>query len=214
MVMMQHADLIAIPLLAILVTRFSADSVSHFRGGHQVALVCCVDEHLADESAALACGLRACGKGCDRLNAIAVRDHALLAIEPLVAPHVDNIFADEILEHPFRHMRLEGPHGAARIVHRRRALPHVAERVSRLPSPCLFLLVVFPDAVIKFPREPADHRLVAGVGKSQPAARQAAQMNVGRYEHHRLPHPFGLNGGDYSRRRAAIHDYIELFFGR
>ena len=68
---------------------------------------------------------------------------------------------------------------------------------------------MLPDAVIELAREAADDRLVAGIGEAQAAARQTAEVPVGRDDDDGLAHARGLNGGRDGGRGAAVdHDVV------
>ena len=77
-----------------------------------------------------------------------------------------------------------------------------------LPCPGVRRLVVLPDAVIKLARQPADHRLVAGVGPAQSAAGQTAQVLVRADHDHRLAHLLGLHGRGHAGGCSAVDDDV------
>jgi hypothetical protein len=87
-------------------------------------------------------------------------------------------------------------------------LPFVAVFLAALPLPRGRTLILLPDAVIEFPREAADHRLVAGIGESEAAAGQPAQVFVGPDDHDRLTHSLRLDRGNHTGRRAAVDHQV------
>ena len=130
------------------------------------------------------------------------------AIQPLVAMDRNLVLVDEILEDLLRHVRLEDPHRPLLAVNGGRALPFVAVLLRASARSRQPVVVVFPDAMVELPRQPADHRLVAGVRETQAAARQAAEMSVRADEDDGLAHALGLNGRDDARRCAAVNDEL------
>jgi hypothetical protein len=195
----EHAKLHAVVLLAVDRVGLAAHVVIDAGGRHEVALVGGVDEHPP--------GIRAARERRDRLNSWASLADARLTIEPLVADDLDAVLGDELLEDPFGDVRLEDPHRAGRAVDGGRALAAIAEGRPFLPSPGLGPLVVPPDTVVELAGQAADNVLVAGVSHAEAAARQPAQVPVGRDDDHRPPHPRGLHRrGDPAARSAIDHD--------
>ena len=129
-------------------------------------------------------------------------------IQPFIAMHGNPVLAHEIFEDLLRHVRLEDPHRPLLAVDGGRALALVAVFLAALPLPRLRALILLPDAVIELARQAADHRLVAGVGESQPAAGQPAQVRVGPDDHHRLSHPMRLNGGNHAGGGTAVDHQV------
>ena len=68
--------------------------------------------------------------------------------------------------------------------------------------------VVLPDPMIELAGQTADHRLVAGVGETESAARQAAQMRVRADDDDRLAHATRLHRGHHAGRSRAIDDQV------
>jgi hypothetical protein len=64
--------------------------------------------------------------------------------------------------------------------------------------------------MIKITRQAADDRLVARVGKAQPAAAQTAEMLVRRNDDDRLAHLLHLHGGGDGGAGAAVDDDVVL----
>ena len=56
--------------------------------------------------------------------------------------------------------------------------------------------------------QPADDRLVARIGKAQPAAGQATQVPVRADEHDRAAHLLHLHRRDHAGRGAAVDDHV------
>src|SRR5262245_5869462 len=162
MTVVQHAGLHAVPFLAVNARRFPAYVIIDAGGGHQVALVSGVDEHLPRVAFA--------AERHDRSDAGAVFFHAVLAVEPLVAVNNDLMLLDQILEDLFGDVRLENPHRALLAVNRRRALPLIAIFLALLPRPGRGLVIMFPDAVVELARQPANDGFVASVREAQTAA--------------------------------------------
>ena len=204
--MVQDSGLDAVPLLAVGRLRLAADLVLDACGSHQVALVGGVDEHPPAIPFAAEHG--------HRRDTTARSGHALRAVEPLVAIDADLILLDEILEHFFRHVRLENPHRPLGAVDRRRSLALVAVLFALLPGPRARLLVVLPDPVVELARQPADDGLVAGVCEPEASARQAAEMPVRTDDDDALSQTAGLDGGDHAGGGSAVNDEIELRRGR
>ena len=122
----------------------------------------------------------------------------------------DIAFANEVFEDLLRDVRFENPHRPLRPVDRRGSLPLVAVRFARLPFPGVVAVVVLPDAMIKLPREAPDHALVSGVGPTESACGETAQMRLGADNDDRFAQPLRLNRCDNARGRATVDDNVGL----
>ena len=69
---------------------------------------------------------------------------------------------------------------------------------------------MFPDTVIKFSRQTADHRLVAGISEAQSPTRKPPQMRLWTNNDDGLSHSFGLHGRDHPRTRSTVDDDVEI----
>lgn len=138
MAVVEDAGLHAVIFLAILGAGFAADVISDAGGGHEVALVGGVDEHLP--------GVGLAAEGGDRSDAGCGFFHAGGAVEPFVADDGDLILADEVLENLLGSGGLEDPRGAVFAVDGGRALALVAVFGFLLPAPRIGAVVVLPDA--------------------------------------------------------------------
>src|SRR5690606_15716576 len=107
-------------------------------------------------------------------------------------------------------MRLKDPHRPALAIDGRCALSFVAIFLPLLPLPSRVLLVVKIQTMVKLPRQAADHRLVARIGKAQSTGRQPAEMSIWRYYHNCLPHALGLNGSGNTSGSSSIDDDVRL----
>jgi hypothetical protein len=139
--------------------------VAHPGRGQQVALVARVDVHPGAEDLAV---LRA-QRG----------DPAVLDVhfgQPVFPVHVDR--RHPLVEHPLRHVRLEG------------------ER--------LRLAVVRARSPVELPGQPADRVDPTGVGGAEAGRGQPAEMPAEHHEHHRPAGPGGPHRGDDPGRRPAV----------
>ena len=196
----QHARLHAVPLLVVGTSRLASHVVLDAGRGHEIALVGRVDEHPSR--------VRPSAQHPDGRDAAAVLGDAMRSIQPFIAMNGNLVLAHERFEDLLRHVRLEDPHRPLLAVDGGCALALVAVFLAALPLPRVRTLILLPDAVIELARQAADHRLVAGVGESQPAAGQPAQVCVGPDDHHRLAHPLRLNGGNHAGGGAAVDHQV------
>ena len=214
----EDAHLIAVPFLAIDGVRLAAHVIPHTRGGHEVAFVGRIDEHLAREPSARNVWTGERGDRFDPGARGAVgRRHELdapLAVEPRLADDLDPVLSEPVLEDPLGHVRLEEPHRIVDRVGFLHTLPENPKRVARLPLPGLGPLVVLPDATIKLPREPPDRAALATVGVAEAAAREPAETLVGRDDHDIGPEHRGPERGDHRAARATVDDDVERLVGR
>ena len=197
----EHSHLHAVVLLAVGGVGLAAHGVLDAGRRHQVAFVGRVEKHSAPVCVS--------GERGDRLDPAIPLGHAPLPLEPLVADHRDPVLPDKIVESLLGHVGLEHPHRAGRAVDRRRALAPVAIVIAGLPLPGFRPLVVLPDVVIELAGQSADHGLIAGVGHAQAAAREPAQMPIGRNNDDRFPHPGRLHGRrDRGACAAVDHEVV------
>ena len=196
----QHARLHGVPLLAIRTLRLASYMVVNAGRRHEIALVRRVDEHPSR--------VRPSAQHPDRRNAAADLRDAFRSIQPFVTMNGNPVFAHELFEYLLGDVRLEDPHRPVLAVDGGRALSLVSVFLASLPLPRFRTLILLPDAVIELTREAADHRFVPGVGESEPAARQPAQVLVGPDDHNRLSHPVRLNGGNHASGRAAVDHQV------
>src|SRR5690606_31221222 len=169
---MQHAGLYPGPFLTVVAAAFAADVVAHAGGGHEIALVGGVDEHLA--------AIGAAAEGPDRHDPAVLAGDAPFAVEPLVTVHLDFIVANEVFEDLLGDVGLEVPHRLVDVVHRGLGARAGAILLGLLPRPGRGLVVVLPDPVIEFLGQATDDGLVAAVGPAESAGREAAEVLVGR----------------------------------
>ena len=139
----------------------------------------------------------------------ALRD-PLRPIEPLIAVDRDAVFPHQVLENLLGDVRLEDPHGAFGAIDRRCPLALVAVLFAGLPRPGARLVVVLPDAMVELAGQAPNHRLVARVREAEAAAREAAEMAIGRHDDDRLAHQPRLHRGGDGRGRPPVDDQIVL----
>lgn len=179
--MMQDTDLHAVPFFAVLGRRFTTDAVIDAGRGHQITFVGRVDKDLSP--------IRFAVGHLDRFDLRSRFDDAPLAIEPAVPVNGDLVFRDILLEDLFRDMGFEDPLRPLALVDRRGPLTAIAVGLASLLPPRGVIGVMFPNAVIKIPRQPADDTLVAGIGEAQPAAAEASEVFFGADDRDPFPEP-------------------------
>ena len=151
----EDADLVAVPFLAVDGIRLTADVVADARGGEEVAFVGRVNEHLPGELLT--------GEHRDLGDPSVGQTYALGAVEPFVAEDGQAEFLHVIFEDLLGHARFEDPHRAFVLVHGHGALAFVAEGFRSLPCPGRVLLIFAPDSVVEVAGETTDHGLITRV---------------------------------------------------
>jgi hypothetical protein len=194
------AGLDAVERLAVDTVRLAAHVVFHSCFREQISLIARINEHAAFEGAA--------AFHDDPENPRPFLHDAPGEIKPLALD--DRHFVADFAQHRVVNVggdvRLEGPHRfLVGIVHR-------AAPIDVLPAvlviPRFRLLVVLPDAAVKFPRDSADGALVANVGGPETARREPAEK-LRRLNQHRGPaHPRRLDHGGNAAGGPAIDDEI------
>ena len=200
MAVVEDADLVAVPFLAVGGIGFAADMVADTGRGQEVALVGRVDEHLPLEGFS--------GQHRDLGDTSLDDAYALGAIEPFVAQDAQVEFLNIVLEDLLGHARFKDPHRPLVLVHGHRALALVAELLGLLPLPGGGLLIFHPDAVIEVAGQTADDGFIACIGVAQSAAAEAAEMDIGSDNHHGLPQLLGLDRGNHAGGGAAVDDDV------
>ena len=200
MAVVEDADLVAVPFLAVGGIGFAADMVADTGRGQEVALVGRVDEHLPLEGFS--------GQHRDLGDTSLDDAYALGAIEPFVAQDAQVEFLHIVFEDLLGHARFKDPHRPLVLVHGHRALALVAERLGLLPLPRLRLLVFHPDTVVEVAGQAADDGFIARVRVAQAAAAEAAEVDIGSDDHHGLTQLLSLDRGDHAGGGAAIDDDV------
>lgn len=196
----QHSDLNAVPLLVVHLACLATNVVVYAGCRHEVALVCSVDKHQAFVGFAR--------QRTDRCNAAVAQRDAVVTIQPLVAIDANIGVGKHLLENDLGDVGLKDPLGPTAGVDRRGALAAVAERFVGLPTPCVGLLVVLPNAVVELAGQATDDRLVAGIGPAQPGRRETTKVNLRAYERHAPAEPRRLHRRNHTGRRSAIDDHL------
>ena len=195
------ADLNPVQRFAVLGVRFAPGREGNARRGHKVAFVSRVDKDFTDE--------RFPGKRRNRADRRALFDDAFFAVKAFVFEDGNLIFGDEIFEHLLGDVGFEDPHRFGFVVDTASALARDAVLTRHfLERPSVVVLVVEPKSVVEFARQPADDGSVAGVGGAESAAREAAEVFVGRDDDDRFAHFLRLDGGRDRRAGSAVNDDV------
>ncbi len=177
--------------------RFTANKERHPRRRHEIAFVGGIDEHLARE--------RAARLHRDRMNAATGLHHAMLPVESLVHHRLNVRLGQHLTVNLHGNVRLERPH---RLVIVAAARVMCLKLPPSLACPCRVIPVILPNAMIELPRQPADGRLVADIGRPEPARRQSAKMTGWLNQNNAFTHPMSLHSRDNTRRSTAIHNNV------
>jgi hypothetical protein len=188
MTVMEDTGLNAVPFFAVSGAGFATDMIIDTGGGHEIAFVSGVDKHAADVFFPAMHG--------DGTNATGFLDNAFGAIEPLIAIDGNLMFGDQLFEDLFGDVGFENPHGALGAIDGGSPLAFVAVFFWFLPAPGFGLLIMRPDAMVKFAGETADDGLIASIGKAEATTGKAAKMFVGGEDDHGFAHFSRLDCGD------------------
>ena len=179
---------------------FAAVSCLDSRRGDQVAFVGGIDEHLSRVGFSVQC--------LNEFDATILLLDSLFPIQPSVANDGDVVFGQHLIEDVFGDVWFKHPHRCLVIVTGPVPLGAVAVLLSRLEFPGRVVLVVLVDAVVEVLREATNHPFIAGVGPTESATGQAAQMFVGRNHDDRLPHASRLNRCGNGGCGSAVNDNV------
>src|SRR5262249_21011654 len=169
----------------------AADGVADLGGGHQVALVCGVDE---DSGVVLLARLH-----LDGTNGSHGTDTSCAAgfLQPLTEDDGNLVLGQHVAQDSLRNVRLEGPHGVVG-----RAVAVVILALAGLPR--LRPVVVLFHPLVEFAGDAADDCLVPRVGPPQPAGGHAADVLRRLDQYDRIAHACRLDRGGHAPSRSAV----------
>jgi hypothetical protein len=143
-----------VEVFAVLGGSFAARGVTHARPGHQIAFVTGVDEYFSIN--------RLPALEPKTGDAFSFLHNAILQIQACVDDG-DIIGRDELIEDPFRHLRLENVHQLMDVILAHRGL-RVDSRGHNAVAPRRGIAVMQPDPVEELSAQPADERDLAHIG--------------------------------------------------
>src|SRR5690606_33303345 len=161
MPMMKYTRLYAVPFLIINAIGFPTHVIADPGSRHEVSLISSINKHPPFELLP--------AERFDGNNPVVFSGYAIFPIQPFISQYFDFIFFYKILKNLLSHMRLEYPHRSGIAINGWSPLALVAILGAVLPLPCLVGLVMVIYFLVKFPGDPSNDFLLAGIGKSQPS---------------------------------------------
>src|SRR5690606_40156013 len=168
--MMKGTHLNPVPFFIINRIGFPPHMIGNACCSHQITFISSINEYFRFECLAT--------KGFKRLNSRSFFQEPSFTVEPFIAQHLNLMLPDKIFENLLGNMGLEYPHRPFFAIHGSCALSPVSVFRLLLPLPCLVVLIMQINPVVKLAGQSPDNRLASRTGESNSPGRQPPPLNV------------------------------------